>query len=919
MDTPTYWVSVEPTHRFNLEEIDQRSLRYAEQLQTLFNALLLDIIRTRCPAIEAVFKGEKNATDDNLLYAMQARGIWFQLTRIIEENATNRRRRDTETSLGLSAIDSSFGQVLAEARQLEIPGETVANILRQLTVSPVITAHPTESKRITVLEIHRRIYLLLKQLELNRWTPWERNRVIEQLHAEIDLLWTTGEIRIEKPSVSDEIAWGLHFFNSSLFPAINTVHTRLETAIKIYYPDCENILPLRPTIRFGSWIGGDRDGNPFVTVATSFQTLQQAKLQSLLHLRTKLRSLLSKFSIAEHAVEIPDYFRSALDKFLEEHGQDDTLKKRNPGELFRQYIRCILDKLTNTIAQEQNQSSDKQTAGYYQSSQQFCTDLQIMYDCLQDISAKQIADHYLSDLIRQVQSFGFFTVSLDLRENSTRIRKALAEVLEKSKFKVPETPDDYHRWLIDLLGSSWNTLPEISDLTEETNETLSIFKLVADTRTSLEKGAIGNFILSMTQSSTDIISVYVLAKFAGLFSGIGNNEACTLMVVPLLETIADLRNGPEILRNLSEVDSIRRTIDLHQRKQEIMIGYSDSNKDGGFVCSNWETYKAQSHLYQTSQEVGLPISFFHGRGGSSSRGGAPTAEAILSQPPDTVAGQMRVTEQGEVVSAKYANRGTAENQLEILSASVLKHSLMSTLTDRATDKSEFLQIMEELSNLSFNAYRKLADEDGLVDFYNEASPAKELALLKIGSRPMHRFGAANLDDLRAIPWVFAWSQNRMLIPGWFGFGSAIKVFLKNDNNLDLLKTMSKSFPLFRLIIEEVEKSLLQVNMEIAESYAALVTKAQIRDKIFGLIKLEYELSREMLLTITEERGLCERFPRFRRRLERRLRIVDQTGFEQVQLVKEFRAMNSGEKEYHNKLVTLLLSINCVSTGLGWTG
>ena len=212
MDTPTYWVSVEPTHHFNLEEIDQRSLRYAEQLQTLFNALLLDIIRTRCPAIEAVFKGEKNATDDNLLYAMQARGIWFQLTRIIEENATNKRRRDTETSLGLSAIDSSFGQVLAEAKQLEIPGETVANILRQLTVSPVITAHPTESKRITVLEIHRRIYLLLKQLELNRWTPWERNRVIEQLHAEIDLLWTTGEIRIEKPSVSDEIAWGLHFF-----------------------------------------------------------------------------------------------------------------------------------------------------------------------------------------------------------------------------------------------------------------------------------------------------------------------------------------------------------------------------------------------------------------------------------------------------------------------------------------------------------------------------------------------------------------------------------------------------------------------------------------------------------------------------------------------------------------------------------
>ena len=911
MQKPTYLMSVQPNHRFNQQEIDQRSQQYAMQLQTLLYQLLLDVIRTRQPQIESIFSGKKETdNNDDMLYLMQARGIWFQLLRIIEENATVKRRRDIETSLGATAVNTSFQQVLAEAAALKIPDTTIQTALDQLEVVPVITAHPTESKRITILETHRRIYLLLKQLELTRWTPYERNEVTKRLYAEIDLLWTSGEIRIEKPSVTDEIKWGGHFFGSSLFSAINMVHTRLETAIETFYPSCKLQLPLPPFIHFGSWIGGDRDGNPFVTADTSKHMLRQSREQSIHYIRSELRGLLSKLSIAEHAVQVPEYFTLALQNLLAENHDTEAVKKRNPGEIFRQYIRCMLDKLTRTIAAEE--------AGY-QNSEQLCGDLQLMIDCLRDISAHHIADYYLLGLMRKAQSFGFFTASLDLRENSTRVRLTIEEILNNLGIDMPKDKLAYQQKLIELLQEPWEHVPHVGKLSDEANETFAIFSLVAETMPDLEKNAIGNFILSMTQSASDIISAYLLAKLAGLFSGAQHNERCPLMIVPLLETIEDLHNGPAILNELFEIDSIRRTIAENHPYQEVMIGYSDSNKDGGFICSNWEIHKAQADIHQAAKKIGIPISFFHGRGGSSSRGGVPIEEAIAAQPLNTIGGHMRITEQGEVVSAKYANRGVAENQLELLSASVLRHTLLSTVKRDDNKQVLFQRVMETLSASSFATYRQLADMNGLLEFYNEASPAKELSLLKIGSRPIHRFGAATLNDLRAIPWVFAWSQNRMLVPGWFGFGSAVQAWIEKEDDLGLLQTMLRDFPLFQLIVGEVEKNLPQVNLEIATAYTTLASNQITRDEIFQTIKTEYKLSKKMLLTITEEQSLCERFPRFQRRLDRRLKIVDQTGFEQVRLLKEFRQMDSQDKEYHNKLVTLLLSINCVSAGLGWTG
>ncbi len=908
-DHPGYLEPVAPRRGRDRAEISRRSIAYAERTLQLFHELLLDVIRRRRPHIEELFTGRqmRARSDLDLLHTLQARGIWFQLLNILEQNATVRRRREIETSLGADCNDGTFMSLFAAAREKELTADTVQALLNDTLIQPVITAHPTEAKRITVLQIHRRIYLRLKELELARWTPRERNELILRLRDEIDLLWMTGEIRLEKPSVEDEIAWGCHFFHESIFEAVNTVHEQLCDALAAHYPEAAPATTAA-LLRFGSWIGGDRDGNPFVTADVTRKALFTYRATSLANLETEMRGLLRHLSIAAHAINVPGYFRRRLNELLDASGERDATEKRNPGELFRQYARCVITKIKNTAA-----ASD----GGYRDAEALLDDLEIMYRCLNDAAADGLARRYVLRLIRIARTFGFRTASLDLRENSTRINQALTEILAKAELRPPQAGGDYLKWVAELLDAPCPRLPPDTELSGQTVETFKIFRLVAEVGGRLDKSAFNSFILSMTRSGADVLNVYLLAKFAGLF----NAGACRIAVVPLLETINDLRKGPDILAEILTADAVRRTLDSLGGVQEIMVGYSDSNKDGGFVCSNWETGKAQQRLHAVGREHGVAVSFFHGRGGSSSRGGAPIEDAIAAQPPFTVNGRMRVTEQGEVVSAKFANLGTAEHQLEMLCASALEHSLLSGVDRRLTRNSEFDAAMETLSAASFAAYRRLADQKGLLMFYQAASPVGELALLKIGSRPAQRFGAGTLDDLRAIPWVFAWSQNRMMVPGWFGFGSAVRTLVsEHEGALALLRTMLRDCPLFRLIANEVEKNLPQVNLDIAAAYAEMVPDTGVRDKIFGLIKDEYRLSAEMLLSITGKKHLCERFPRFGRRLERRLPMVDQAGFEQVRLISELRGMDvTDESSHQEKLVALLLSINCVAAGLGWTG
>ena len=451
-------------------------------------------------------------------------------------------------------------------------------------------------------------------------------------------------------------------------------------------------------------------------------------------------------------------------------------------------------------------------------------------------------------------------------------------------------------------------------------ETLQIFGTVREMRRVVDRNAFGAFILSMTHHATDILGVYLLAKEAGLFSDAAGVESCTLPVVPLLETIDDLRRAPEILRELLAVPMVRRSIRAQGGVLEIMIGYSDSNKDGGFFASNWELSKAQTKITRLGKELGVPMAFFHGRGGSVSRGGLPAGRAIAALPANSVNARFRVTEQGEVVSFKYANRGTAQYHVELLASSVLEHTFKSEREEALVPKGEFDEAMEALSGASRAAYAKFIEQPDLIAYFQAASPLEELSALNMGSRPARRFGARTMQDLRAIPWVFAWAQNRHALTGWYGVGSAIAAFLavRKERGLELLRRMYEESRLFRLIIDEVEKTLAQVDLDIARGYAGLVADRQLRETIFGQIEHELRLTTQMVLRVSGGGEIAERFPQFRERLARRLPAINQVGRQQIELLRLYRqAATDGERRGY--LVPLLLSINCIASGFGATG
>ncbi|MGH8718290.1 MAG: phosphoenolpyruvate carboxylase, partial [Burkholderiales bacterium] len=486
--------------------------------------------------------------------------------------------------------------------------------------------------------------------------------------------------------------------------------------------------------------------------------------------------------------------------------------------------------------------------------------------------------------------------------------------------RLGRDPDNLQEWLLSELALPRSADEPVFGLPPDAAETLSMFRLVREMRLEVDREAFGAFILSMTQSVADLLAVYVLAKYAGVFADPAGVERCTLPIVPLFETIEDLRAAPTIMRDLFALPVIKRSVFAQGGVQEVMIGYSDSNKDGGFLTSNWELYKAQKKLTKLGLEAGTPIAFFHGRGGSVSRGGAPTGRAIAAQPAGSIRGRMRVTEQGEVVSFKYANRGTAAYQIELLAASVFEHALKSETEDALAENFEFDEAMEALSGAGMAAYRGLVDHPDLVTYFQHASPLEEISLLNIGSRPARRFGGKTLADLRAIPWVFAWAQNRHAITGWYGVGSGIEAFLevRAERGAALLKRMFKDSRLFRLIVDEAEKTLAQVDMEIVSEYAALVPDAKVRDGIFAMIEEEYRRTQKALLAVSGDKVIAERFPEFRGRLANRLPALNQVNRQQIAMLRRFRETEEGEKrEEYRK--ALLLSINCIAAGLGATG
>ncbi len=906
---------------FDEHSLDTISATYAKEVVGLLTEQLTKVIEHRNCDILPYFKGELLLPSDNsamLLDTLQAWGIWFQLLNVAEENTAMRRRRLAEKEYGLENVPGTFASVFKQASELKISSDEIQNLLDIANICPTITAHPTEAKRVTVLEIHRRIYVLLYRIEASRWTQREREKLISSLRDEIDLLWLTGELRLEKPTVEQETIWGLHFFEQSLFKRVSETHERLKWALNLSYPGENFSIP--PFFKFGSWIGGDRDGNPYVTNDVTKDSLLKNRQIILDYYIESIEILVEKLSVSRESVTLSKNFENHLNNILKTIDELESISTRNPGEVFRQFLSCMLIKLRGTLESEEE---GHYSAISYQNADDFILDLKHLSEGLSESNCEQLSNLLVNPLLQEAESFRFCTVRLDLRENSDSINHALSVIWVAMKNgEKPPAPnsEEWKKWLLEELEKPLDTLPTFSNLDESSSSTLGLFEMVTQMMDKLDNEAFGNFILSMTKTVNDILGVYFLAKITGIFSGENEKEFSRLSIVPLFETIEDLRSAPKIVQELLAVPIISKTIKQKTGIQEIMIGYSDSNKDGGYFTANWELNRAQASLTRVGNEAGIPVSFFHGRGGSVSRGGAPTGIAVAAQPAGSVHGQMRITEQGEVVSSKYANEGTAQYQMELLSASVFQHTLRSLDEEQLKPNLDFDKAMESLSRLAFKKYRELAESNGLVDYYSAASPVEELAKMNIGSRPARRTGTKSLDDLRAIPWVFAWTQNRHLVPGWYGVGSAIKEFTDEHGNKGrkLIKKMFAESRLFRLVVDETEKTLSLIDFDICKAYSELVEDESIRKNIFNMISSEYSLTKEVILEITGEDKLSQRFKKFSRKLNRRLPVLHQAGLEQIKLIKEFRQRNKGD-EITDDLIPLLLSINCISSGLGWTG
>jgi phosphoenolpyruvate carboxylase len=881
--------------------------------------LLVAVVRRYEPEVAAVLREERTTAGMPavlLARTLQAQGIWFQLLAIAEQNRDMRNRREVERERGYEQLRGTFADVFASAAAAGITGKEIREALNALRVRPVITAHPTEAKRVTVLERHRRIYLRLLDLESPRWTDRERQDLIRAAGDEIELLWLTGELKLAKPTVAQEVAWGLYFFNENLFDVVPQMFAKVESAFAKQFPDEPFEVPL--FFQFGSWIGGDRDGNPYVTSEVTRRTLWETRLASLRRYRIRLLDLVRNLSIEDHALALPDSFRKTVAEALRTARDGEALEARNRGEIFRQFLCCMLSRLDVTISHAEREQPAPEDSGY-PNADRLMDDIDLMRDALGAGGAQRLADALLLPLRREVGVFRFSTVRLDVRESSMRINETLAAMFRlRNGGANPPPPDSaqWKQWVLAELGTARSAPFPYEGLPPEAAETLATFRTIARMREEIDREAFGALILSMTRSAADILGVYLMAKEGGLFFDSAAVERCTLPIVPLLETIPDLRRAAAILKELLGVPLVQRSLHVQRRVQEVMIGYSDSNKDGGYLTAHWELAKAQSSLTRLGSEHGIAIAFFHGRGGSVSRGGAPTGRAIAACPAGSIRGQFRVTEQGEVVSFKYANRGTAAYQIELLGASVVEHVLRSEREAALVPVHEFHEAMEALSGTAWSAYRKLMELPTMLAYLQESSPLEELSLLNIGSRPARRTQAKTLGDLRAIPWVFAWTQNRHMLSGWFGVGSGIKAFLevRKERGLGLLKRMFREARLFRLILDDVERTLLQVDLSIAAEYAGLVEDAAIREPIFTCIAEEYRLTCEMILRISGDAGIAERFPQFRRRLARRLKTINAVSREQVHLLRAHRAESSEDVR-----TALLMSINCAAAGLGATG
>ena len=849
----------------------------------------------------------------------QAFALYFYLLNTAEENFGMQQRREIQRQEG--RLQGSFEDCLARLKDKGVDRQTILGIINDLSIEPVMTAHPTEAKRLTILKKYRKIYLTIFKKENPIWTPEEKALLRQDIINEIQKLWQTGDIFLERPTVQEEIANGLHYFRESFYPVIPKLYFSLKRAMERFYPDNELYLP--PFLKFGSWIGGDRDGNPNVTPDLTRWALKAQKdlilslyIQSVYELTGSLSQSTTRVNVSAEllasieidAANMPDIGQRVID--------------RNPYEPYRQKLSFIKIRLEKTRDANNADLLSQVTHSerLYQNPSEFLDDLRIIRRSLKENKGSKTAEIEIDALIKRVEVFDFRLVRLDIREEASKHTRAICEIFERLGIYLDFSDLSEEEKIRVLTTEIENRRPLIYEgmnLSPECIRTVETFRVIKWARENISPEAINTYIISMTHEISDILTVLLLAKETGLYRGLASID-----IVPLFETIDDLRRSGEIMDELFSLPVYRKYLEQRGDLQEIMLGYSDSNKDGGILTSGWELYKAQKTLRDVAQKHGIRLRLFHGKGGTVGRGGGPTHKAILAQPPGTIQCNIKITEQGEVISSKYANQGTALHNLELLVAGVMEASTPAFHKEIETLDDKYTPVLDELSGIAYKLYRELVDDPDFYTFFMHATPISEIGLAKIGSRPAKRKEQSwKIEDLRAIPWVFSWTQSRYMLPAWYPIGTTFKRFIARDQEAhsNLLKEMYQKWPFFENLLDNIQMTMAKADMNIAHLYSHLVPDEAIRDRIFDTMKREFELSREMLLLITGQKNLLDNDPWLKRSIRLRNPFMDPINYIQVNLLKQLRETEVNAVKKKDLTDTVLLTISCIAAGMRNTG
>jgi len=845
----------------------------------------------------------KGLSPDDAVKVIRAFTYFSHLANLAEDqfNRQALRIEDAATAQG------SLGYTFKRLKEAKVSPRRIAQTLETAWISPVLTAHPTEVQRKSILDAKRAISELLSQRQtLTDSTALKDNEQL--IRARVTQLWQTRLIRLSKLSVDDEIENALSYYTSTFIREIPRLYRRIE-----HHAGHDNIPCL---FRMGNWIGGDRDGNPNVTDETLERTIARHAEVILRHYLTQVHELGAELSVCESLAGCTDALSALADASQDDnpHRADEPYRRALIGIYAR--LAATLEMLTETQAARHAVMPSEP----YLRSEEFLSDLHVIHDSLVQHHGVALTQTRLKPLIRAVEVFGFHLATTDLRQNSSIHEHLVAELMRGAKIESGYEnleENDKIELLLLLLNDARSLRSLHVSYSEQAESELAIFQVAFSVMQRLGPEAIRHVIISHTESVSDLLEVLLIQKETGIMAGtLGDDGFAGLIVVPLFETIEDLRYAAGVMRAFYELPGIADLMRRSGGEQDIMLGYSDSNKDGGFFTSNWELHQASTELVALFDEIdGVTLRLFHGRGGTVGRGGGPSYQAILAQPAGTVNGQLRLTEQGEIIANKYADPEIGARNLEVLVAAVLEATLIGSAQKPPTD---FLAAANELSELSMQAYRGLVYEtDGFDTFFFEATPISEIAELNIGSRPASRRDSRAIEDLRAIPWGFSWGQSRVNLPGWYGFGSSVATFIKKapKKNAALLQRMAADWPFFSTLLSNMDMVIAKADLTVARRYAGLVHDRRLAKKIIEMIEAEWDMTVSALNLITGQKTRLSGNPMLASSIAHRFPYLDPLNHMQVELIRRWRA---GHQDERTRL-GIHLSINGIAAGLRNTG